>query len=145
MIEIEIPKDMNKYEAKLFGPFTTRQTICFVLACICGIPTFLFLRDKVVTDVASIITMLVFIPFILVGWIKPYGMNFEDFARTAFISNFLAPAKRKYVTINQFELLMNPDFTYEDAKKIMNVSEAAKKERRKEANKVLQTDIKYYK
>lgn len=144
MIEIEIPKDMNKYEAKLFGPFTTRQTICFVIACVLGIPTFLFLRERVVTDVASIVTMIVFIPFILVGWIKPYGMHFEDFARSAFISNFLAPNKRKYVTINQFELLMNPDFTYDDVRKIINISEATKKERRKEASRKIQTDIKYY-
>ena len=102
MIEIEIPKDINKYEAKLVGPFTTRQTICFVLACICGIPTFLFLKDKTPQDVSAIITMIIFIPFVLIGWVKPYGMNFEKFAQSAFISNFVAPAKRKYVTMNQY-------------------------------------------
>lgn len=30
MIEIEIPQDISKYESKLIGPFTTRQTICVV-------------------------------------------------------------------------------------------------------------------
>lgn len=144
MIEIEIPKDINKYEAKLVGPFTTRQAACFVCACVLGIPTFLFLKDKVPTDLASIITLLVFIPFVLVGWIKPYGMNFELFAQTAFISNFIAPAKRKYVTMNQFEMLFNPDFSYETVRKSLNPSKKEKDEFIKEANKKLKTDLKYY-
>ena len=145
MIEIEIPKDINKYEAKLVGPFTTRQTACFVCACALGIPTFLFLRDKVPTDLASILTMIVFLPFVLIGWVQPYGMKFEQFARTAFISNFIAPAKRKYVTMNQFELLFNPDFAYETVRKYLNPTKKEKDEFIKEANRKIKTDIKYYK
>lgn len=145
MIEIEIPKDINKYEAKLVGPFTTRQTICFVLACVCGIPTFLFLKDKVPTDVASIVTMIIFIPFVLVGWVKPYGMTFEKFAQTAFISNFVAPAKRKYVTMNQYEQLINPNFSYEMVRKSISPTKKEREAFVKEASRKLKTDIKYYK
>lgn len=144
MIEIEIPKDINKYEAKLVGPFTTRQTICFVCACVVGIPTFLFLKDKVPQDLAAIITMMIFIPFVLIGWVKPYGMNFEQFAKTAFISNFVAPSKRKYITMNAFEKLINPDFSYEDVRKNISPTKKEREEFVKEANRKIKTEIKYY-
>ena len=145
MIEIEIPKDINKYKAKLVGPFTTRQTICFVLACILAVPTFLFLRDKVPTDLASIVTIVICIPFILVGWVEPYGMSFEKFAQAAFVSNFISPSKRKYVTMNQYEKLINPDFSYETVRKSISPSKKERKEFVDEANRKLKTDIKYYK
>ena len=80
MIEIEIPKDINKYEAKLIGPFTTRQTACFVIACALGIPAFTSLKHYgVPQDMCMLITILIFLPAILVGWVKPYGMKFEKF------------------------------------------------------------------
>lgn len=144
MIEIEIPKDINKYEAKLIGPFTKREAGCFVCACVLGIPTFLFLRERVPMDLAAIVTMLIIIPFVLIGWINPYGMHFEQFARTAFVSNFIAPSKRKYVTMNQFELLFNPDFSYETVRKSINPSKKERNEFIKEANRTIKTDIKYY-
>ena len=34
MLQTTIPKDIRKYEAKLVGPFSTRQTIFFVIACV---------------------------------------------------------------------------------------------------------------
>ena len=34
MLETQIPKDIRKYESKLVGPFTLRQLICFIIACL---------------------------------------------------------------------------------------------------------------
>lgn len=36
MLEAQIPKDIRKYESKLIGPFTLRQTITFVIAGVLG-------------------------------------------------------------------------------------------------------------
>ena len=41
-------------------------------------------------------------------------MTFEQFIKSAFISHVLAPKKRKYVTINAAEYLINETFSYED-------------------------------
>lgn len=142
MIEIEIPKDINKYEAKLIGPFTSRQTACFVGACALAIPAFLGLKEILPRDFATFVIMIICIPFVLIGWVKPYGMTFEQFARTAFISNVLSPKKRKYITMNNFECLNNPNFSYSDVAKVITKQDV--KKRRKEENAKIETEIKYY-
>lgn len=99
MIEIEIPKDIRKYEAKLVGPLTTRQTICSIIMAVTAIITFKVLGEMP-KDVKFFVLMIVVLPSILIGFVKPYGMPFEKFAQTAFVSNFLSPKYRKYVTNN---------------------------------------------
>lgn len=98
MIEIEIPKDIRTYETKLIGPLTTRQ-----LFCVIGLAGSCFLTYKAAVNLlgedSSLIwffPMVVAIPFALIGWVKPYGLTFEKFARSVFRSMFLAPAKRVY-------------------------------------------------
>ena len=141
MIEIEIPKDISKYEAKLVASFTTRQVACLVIAGAITVPTFLALGKVAPRDVCSIVVLLEAIPFVLLGWIKPYGMNFEQFIRTAFISNVLSPKKRKYVTTNVYEY-ENPEFNseYMDKKRKLMTP----KEMRKEMNTKINTKYKYY-
>lgn len=141
MIEIEIPKDINKYEAKLIGPFSTRQAACFALAALITVPTFLGLSQALPRDLCMIICIILAMPFILVGWIKPYGMKFEQFMKTAFISNVLAPAKRLYMTDNMFDYIDEEKVTYETMikrKKFMPT-----KEYKKEIAKKASTKIKY--
>jgi hypothetical protein len=101
MIEIEIPKDIRKYDAKLIGPFTTRQVLCFIPGCALGACTFL-IPTFLPQDIRLILTGIVFLPFLLVGWVKPYGMKFELFAKQIIFSTFLSPQERKYITKNQF-------------------------------------------
>ena len=102
MIEIEIPKDIRKYESKLVGPLTTRQTICFVIGAVIGITIYSVL-SFLPQDFKMILVLIAVSPLILCGWYKPYGMHFEKFVQTALISNVLAPVNRKYVTKNLFE------------------------------------------
>ena len=98
MIEIEIPKDIRAYEAKLIGPLTTRQ-----LFCIIGLGVSCFLTYKASVNLlgedSSLIwffPMVIAIPFALIGWVKPYGLTFEKFAKSVFKTMFLAPTKRIY-------------------------------------------------
>ena len=142
MIEIEVPKDINKYEAKLISSFTTRQTACLAGGLLLAVPTFMFLKERMPTDVVSIIVCIILAPFICFGWIKPYGMKFEQFLRSAFISNVLSPKVRKYVTINQYEFVENPEFNEQTVKDQMKMM--TRKEMRKEMDTKIKTDIKYY-
>ncbi len=141
MIEIEVPKDITKYEAKLVASFTTRQVGCLAIAGVLAVPTFLAIRDVVPRDAATLIVLILVLPFILLGWVKPYGMNFEQFVRTAFISNVLSPKKRKYVTMNVYDFIENENFEEDSIKqrKLMT-----KKEMRKEMNTKISSKIKYY-
>ncbi len=141
MIEIEVPKDIRKYEAKLVGAFTTRQVGCLAVAAVICVPIYFLLKDILPRDVVTLIIMILALPEVLLGWVKPYGMTFELFVRTAFISNVLSPKKRKYVTTNVYEY-ENPEFNseYMDKKRKLMTP----KEMRKEMNTKINTKYKYY-
>lgn len=99
MVEIEIPKDIRKYDSKLIGPFTTRQTICVIIAGVVAVAAYRCL-DSFSGDLRLMISGLLAAPALLFGWYKPFGMKMEDFLRTAFVSTVLSPKKRKYKTQN---------------------------------------------
>ena len=136
MIEIEIPKDVRDYEAKLIGPFTTRQLFCFL-----GLVGACFLTYKGTSALLGkdssfvvILTMIAAIPFGLVGWFKPYGMHFEKFAKSVFISTILAPAKRLYKIENlydNFDKMIDNEEKAKIAKTTNNAVKPAKKPKKK--------------
>ncbi len=102
MIELEVPKDIRRYEAKLFGPFTTRQLICFIIAAVVAFLMYGILGKFIPQDICFFVIIVIDLPALLCGWVKPYGMPFEQFAQTAFTTTFVSPAARKYVTENRF-------------------------------------------
>lgn len=102
MIEIELPKDITKYEAKLGGVATKRQVVCVGLAAILGY----FARS--LCDYVDLpqyknpaMVFLAIIPILFVAC-EPYGMKLEEFLEQAFINNILAPTKRKYQVENVY-------------------------------------------
>ena len=148
MIEIEIPKDITKYEAKLVGAFTGRQVACLIIAAAVGVPLFLImLHYNVNRSVAIFGVMIVMLPAVVMGWVKPYGMNFEHFVKTAFISNVLSPKRRKYVTKNSYEYIdaLLTGKTFNDETIAKQTKLLSQKEMRKEMNKKIKNcSIKNY-
>ncbi len=105
MIEIEIPKDVRDFEAKLIGPFTARQLFCAIglaLGCYGSYKMAVNLFGEG-ASVNMLFPIVGAIPFAAVGWFKPYGMHFEKFARSVFVSMFLSPTKRLYKIDNTFD------------------------------------------
>lgn len=97
-IEKKIPRDISRYEAKLIGPFTTRQ-ICFgVPGILLGIGAFLLLKQYLTSDVNFFVSASVALPFLCCAAVKPYGIPFEKYVSIVFVSQFLAPKHRKYKT-----------------------------------------------
>lgn len=103
MIEVEVPKDIRQYEAKIVGPLTTRNLVCTVPGAVVAIAVGLFVKMHVPSDLYLFIGMLCFLPFGLCGWISIYGMPFEQFFMSYLFCSILAPANRKYVTENIYD------------------------------------------
>ena len=114
MIEIKIPKELDNYEAKFFGPFTLRQSVCIVCALPIGVLLFNLANSYVGTNLAGFVCLIPACIAYLFGWLKPYGMKFEVFLKSVFITSFLAPSKRKYKTNNYFKQLMETDAEEEE-------------------------------
>lgn len=102
-IEIKIPKEITQYEAKFVGPFTLRQTVCVGICMPTCIGIYNGLSPLLGSNTAGYFCILPAGAAFLFGWYKPYGMKFEQFVRSAFINNVLAPNKRKYRTENLYD------------------------------------------
>ena len=136
MLEAPIPKDIRKYEAKLVGPFTTRQLVCFLGGAALAYGTYKLFGTYLGTQTTMVICSIVAAPFLVMGWYKPYGMPFEKFFKSAFISSVLSPRNRKYKTKNVFDSLAD------DPKPI---SKSEYKKRLKKDNKMAKENEKYLK
>jgi hypothetical protein len=105
MIEREIPKDISKFETKLAGPFSARQTGCLIVAA--GVVFIVYNSMKAFSIDPTLTIFVCFIcclPFVAMGWKKPYGMAFEKFAKHYITYFVFAPPKRKYKSVTSFEL-----------------------------------------
>lgn len=125
-IEVRITRELNDYAPRAIGPFTVRQFICLVCA---GVPSYIiiaFLRQFLPFDALII---LCFIPASIAwafGWFRPYGMNFEVFLKSVFISRFVSPATRKYRGKNRIEILVERMLS-EEATELENLGKKGKK------------------
>lgn len=101
-IEIKIPKEINRYEAKAVGPFTFRQLISLVVCMPFCVGFYVLLSPVIGTDLAGFVAMIPGGVAYCFGWYKPYGMKFEVYMKSAFVNSFLAPSKRLYKTENLY-------------------------------------------
>lgn len=100
MIEIKIPQEINKYESKLVGPLTTRQTICVVcMAALCA-GTYYILKDIINSDILYFTCFLIAIPFGIIGWYKPYGMKAEQFILAVLFDCIISSSRRIFKSPN---------------------------------------------
>lgn len=103
-IEREIPNDIKAIKPKIAGGFTTRQCLCLAPILAAAFVAFLVFKEWQMP--AKIIFLLIFIvPFGLIGWKEVYGLPFEKFMVSIFISTFLAPPKRKYKSVRLEDLV----------------------------------------
>lgn len=113
-IEIKIPKEVNRYEAKAIGPFTMRQLVCVLICLPIGVGIFVLLKPYLGTDLAGFCVLPPAAVAWLFGWYKPYGMKFEKYMKTVFVNSFLAPSKRVYKTENYYSEILK-EIAKEDA------------------------------
>ena len=103
MKEVELTEDIRKYEKKAFFGFTLRQGLGLLTASIIGLGInfgFTFIPDTAKGFLALICS---FIP-ILIVFIKPYNMHFEQFA------------KKKLENIKLIILIMNAQKIFKQKK-----------------------------
>lgn len=105
MIEIRIPKEIRTYKEKLFFGLNLRQLICTLIAIIINVPLYWFGKDYVGSDTASWIVIFIAMPLFMIGYFNYNGMTFEQFIKSVIQHEIIYPQKRKYVTVNMFELL----------------------------------------
>lgn len=95
-IEVRVPEEIKEYKESIIAGLSVRQLICGGAALLCGIPTFLLLKN-INMDLATYATMAVTIPAFCVGFIKKGGYNFETYLKIR-LYTFFVKSKRGYET-----------------------------------------------
>ena len=105
MAYVPVPKDLTRVRQKVLFNLTRRQLVCFLGGALVGAPLFYLLKPHVSSSVASLIMVLVMMPFILLGVYEKNGEPLEVVLRHIIESRYLRPRRRIYQTQNIYALL----------------------------------------
>ena len=99
-------KDVGRYQAKLVGPFTVKQSIFVGIAALVAMIVYKICDAIGVSSQEKItITLIVCIPIVLLGFLNPYGMSCMEFIRQYYEYHIRSSKIRPYVTVTEDELL----------------------------------------
>lgn len=106
MIEIRIPQEIQAYKEKLFFGLTLIQTIAIVAIVLINVPAGILLsKARVSADIITWIVLVNAVPIGLIGFYRPYGMDFFQFSKLFLWQTVLTPPHRTYKTANFYEWL----------------------------------------
>ena len=104
MIECPMPQDILKFKPKMLMNLSGRELLSVMGGIISGVVSHFFIFKSIPNDTRVYITTVFILPFLMIGFIKPYGQPFEKIAFNIIDENFLRPQKRlKMVKHPEFE------------------------------------------
>jgi len=102
-IEIPINEDIREYENKFLGDYTIRQFGALFAFAIVELPLSI-LTYKILGPAFILLVGITGTPVILYGFWRPYGFNFEDYAKVK-INNYFQASARIYKNNNSLREL----------------------------------------
>ena len=108
MAYVSVPNDLLKIKTKVAFNLTKRQLLCFSVAAVIGIPTYLFTRNAIGGTAAMILMIVLMLPFFFFAIYERDGLPFERVLGNIVRTKFLWPGTRPYKTENIYAYLNNP-------------------------------------
>ena len=105
MAYVPVPKDLNAVKTKVMFNLTKRQLICFSVGAAVAVPLFFLCKIFMNTSVASLIMIIVLLPFMLLAMYEKNGQPLEKVVRNIVQVCFLRPKQRPYKTNNFYSVL----------------------------------------
>ena len=103
LIERAVPREIKDFKEKVVLGLTMRQLICFGIAIVAAVGTYLLTYEYIGVDSASWLCMVAAAPFAAMALFKKDGLTFEQYVWVMIRFLFLVPQKRPYKTENFFE------------------------------------------
>ena len=100
MAYVNVPTDLSRIKTKMAFNLTKRQLICFGIAAVVGIPTYLLTRKAIGNTGAMFLMIALMLPCFLLAMYERDGLPFEKVLRNIVRSSFLWPRTRPYRTEN---------------------------------------------
>ena len=100
MAYVSVPNDLSKIKTKMALNLTKRQLICFGIAAVIGIPTYLLTRSAIGNTGAMLLMIGLMLPCFLIAMYERDGLPFEKVVRNIVRATLLYPRTRPYQTEN---------------------------------------------
>ena len=84
MAYVPVPKDLNAVKTKVLFNLTKRQLVCFGSGAAVAVPLFFLCKSAMSTSVASIIMIIVLLPFMLLAMYEKNGQPLERLSATSY-------------------------------------------------------------
>lgn len=124
MAYVPVPKDLNAVKTKVMFNLTKRQLICFGSGAAVAVPLFFLCKSVMNTSAASIIMIVVLLPFMLLAMYEKNGQPLEKIVRNIVQVCFLRPKQRPYKINNFYALLERQENLDKEVYRIVRKTEA---------------------
>ena len=130
MAYVPVPKDMNAVKTKVAFNLTKRQILCFGSGLLVGLPLFFLTKGHFGGSTATLLMVLVMVPFFMFAMYEKNGQPLEKIIRNIVQVCFLRPKERPYETNNFYDLLDRQEKLDKEVQRIVR-GEKAHKSRKK--------------
>ena len=120
MAYVTVPKDLSKVKSKVMFNLTERQLICFTPAVLLGVPLFFLTRGVLGNSTATLLMILVMLPFFFFAMYEKNGMPLEVYLKHMINTKFVKQAVRPYQTQNFYSALAKQRKLEKEVKAIVN-------------------------
>ena len=124
MAYVPVPKDLNAVKTKVMFNLTKRQLICFGSGAAVAVPLFFLCKSVMSTSAASIIMIIVLLPFMLLAMYEKNGQPLEKIVWQIVQVCFLRPKQRPYRTNNFYAVLERQEKLDKEVYHIVRKTEA---------------------
>ena len=124
MAYVPVPKDLNAVKTKVLFNLTKRQLICFGGGAAIAVPLFFLCKSVMSTSAASIIMIIVLLPFMLLAMYEKNGQPLEKIVWNIVQVCFLRPKQRPYRTNNFYAVLERQEKLDKEVYRIVRKTEA---------------------
>ena len=135
MIYVTVPKDLSKVKSKVAFNLTKRQLICFTPAVLLGVPLFFLTRGVLGNSTATLLMILVMLPFFFFAMYERNGMPLEVYLKHMINTKIIKQAERPYQTNNMYSALARQRKLEKEVRAIVNQSKEKGKARETKAHK----------
>ena len=126
MAYVPVPKDMNAVKTKVAFNLTKRQLICFGAGVLVGVPLFFLLRGRMGSSTATLLMVLVLLPFFLFAMYEKNGQPLEKILYNIVQVSFLRPKERPYRTNYFYSAVIRQEKLDKEVQRIVQGEKAHK-------------------
>jgi len=126
MAYVSIPKDLTAVKTKFILGLTKRQSVCFGLAILKGVPLFFLTRGFLPTNASALLMVVVMLPFFLFAMYEKNGQPLEKYLKSVIAVKYQKPAIRTYQTNNLYTTLQRQSELHKEVTDIATAKETNK-------------------